>query len=104
MLRIKNNEGVEVCVKFYHGEVQGAYLDTKGVPVGRRYCSVVADIDGHIVGQAEAVCHPLDPYVKKTGRKIAFQKLLDYMDLTRSVRREAWERFWAYGRPQTVAA
>lgn len=103
MLKIKNDNGVEVCVKFYHGEVQGSFLDYGGKPVGRRYCSAVADIDGHIVGQAESVCHPADPYVKRTGRKVAFEKLLSYMDLSRETRRAAWERFWAYGR-QPVAA
>jgi hypothetical protein len=98
MLRIKNEYGVELAVKFFHGEVSGAFLDLAGVPPKRRYWVATADGNGHEVGRGESVCHPGDRYVRAVGRKLAFERLLSQMDLPREARRAAWEKFFSYGK------
>lgn len=102
MLRIDNGSGVELGIRFFHGEVQGAFLDLSAKPPKRRYCAATADVNGHEIARAEAICHPMDNYVRAVGRKKAFARLLAMLDMPREARRKAWERFFAYGRPKGI--
>ena len=49
---------------------------------------------------ATSLCHPKDQFTKKTGRKVALARLLEWMshnrfDLTEEDRREIWELYFA---------
>lgn len=43
----------------------------------------------------EAHCHVADPFVKRTGRRIALTRALAAAELTREERREVWTQYLA---------
>ena len=93
MLRI-TYDGCKAEVRFYHGyhrpgEIEGR--TGRVVDESRRCSSVVLSIDGEMVRDGIAICHPNDNFCRAIGRKKALADVL--WGLPQDFRKAVWEEY-----------
>lgn len=89
--------GQEYVVRFAH-DVLDKYTTASLHEIQKNeQGKVTVDEDTQFVG--EAMCHYRDQFTKKTGRKVAFTRLLELMSknrfmLTKEDRQEIWKQYF----------